>query len=247
MSYTTDFYEGQAGGSLQAARVVVPILTRLFEPSSVIDVGCGVGTWMRVFEEAGVQRCAGIEGAWIRSQRTLVDRELITVADLNAPLHVKERYDLAITLEVAEHLRPESSERFVGLLTSLSDTVVFSAAIPGQGGTDHVNERWPDFWRNHFSARGYQCTDLLRPLLWHKDMPYWYAQNAFVYHRGPLSAEVRRKWEQLLGGEPAFPLRAVHPEKVKRIGTGEDLSVRQLAKLMPPLLLRSLKRRLHLP
>ena len=67
--------------------------------------------------------------------------------DLAQPLQIDRRFDLALSLEVAEHLPPECGSEFVQTLTDLSSVILFSAAIPFQGGTDHLNEQWPSTGR----------------------------------------------------------------------------------------------------
>ena len=95
---------------------------------------------------------------------------------------VTRRYDLAISIEVAEHIEPGNAEEFVRLLTGLSDTVLFSAAIPGQGGTGHVNEQWPEYWAALFRASGYGAMDCLRTKIWDDaQIPFWYRQNCLIF------------------------------------------------------------------
>ena len=91
-------------------------------------------------------------------------------------------FDIAQSLEVAEHLYEQYASNFIQLLTSLSDIVLFSAAIPYQGGTHHVNEQPPGYWVKLFAERDYQCFDILRLKLWqNQDIEAWYRQNIFLY------------------------------------------------------------------
>jgi hypothetical protein len=102
--------------------------------------------------------------------------------DLALPLDLQERFDVAMSLEVAEHLPAEFAASFVSNLTQLSDVIIFGAAIPGQGGTNHVNERWPSYWVALFEKLGFLCFDVLRGDMWYDDrVEWWYRQNTFVF------------------------------------------------------------------
>jgi len=143
--YTPAFFQAISDGSTRSARAVVPLLMSLVRPKSVVDVGCGWGKWLTVFREAGVKDVLGIDGPYVDPARTDLAANEFIPHDLTQPLTVKRRFDLAVSLEVAEHLPPEAADGFVSLLASLAPVVAFSAAIPGQGGTGHRNERWPDY------------------------------------------------------------------------------------------------------
>jgi hypothetical protein len=103
-------------------------------------------------------------------------------ADLSAPLNLGRRFDLAISLEVAEHLPPEAAEGFVKTLTSAAPIVAFSAAVPGQTGVNHLNEQWPAYWAGLFARFGYEAIDCLRPVIWDdEEIEWWYAQNLLLF------------------------------------------------------------------
>lgn len=180
--YDKQFYCDQAPESLKSAAAVVPILCERFAPKRVIDVGCGVGTWLNQFVAVGVEEVQGVDGEYVDKEQLCIDHRQFRALDVSQPLPPLGRFDLAITLEVAEHLPPERSESFVEDLTTLADVVVFSAAIPGQGGKNHINERWQDEWALMFAKRGYRCDDFLRPLIWNNpNVACWYKQNIVVY------------------------------------------------------------------
>ena len=91
-------------------------------------------------------------------------------------------YDLCISMEVAEHLPDRFASPFVDLLTRLSPVVLFSAAIPEQGGTDHFNEQWPSYWAARFRKQGFRSVDVIRPAVWaDKKVKWWYRQNTILY------------------------------------------------------------------
>jgi SAM-dependent methyltransferase len=182
-TYNFEFYNAQAEISYRSARKVVPIVVNLLSPRSVVDVGCGVGTWLSAFEEHGIA-ITGLEGAWVSAQPLRIDQKHVRVVDLNSSFSLKEKYDCAISLEVAEHLDPERGPGFVADICELSDIIVFGAAIPGQGGTDHRNERFQSYWAAEFQKNGFRAFDVVRPAIWHdRQVGPAYRQNILVYAR----------------------------------------------------------------
>ena len=123
--YNSKFYENQQSNSIDSARIIVPIIVKLIRPRSVIDIGCGLGTWLKVFEENGVDDILGIDGVWVNKDKLYVSKDKFISADLKKPINIKKRFDLAISLEVGEHLPKESADILVESLTNLSDTILF--------------------------------------------------------------------------------------------------------------------------
>jgi SAM-dependent methyltransferase len=203
--YTTGFYADQMPESLRTARAVAPYVVELIAPRRVIDVGCGVGTWASAFADLGCD-VRGLDGDYVDRDQLVIDADRFEAADLSRPVTI-EGYDLAICLEVGEHLPPASSEALVRSLCG-APVVLFSAAIPWQGGTDHINERWQSDWARMFAAHGHVAVDCLHQRLWddHEVSP-WYAQNAVLY-----VAEDRLGDYPALGAAPVRPVRdVVHP------------------------------------
>jgi SAM-dependent methyltransferase len=180
--YSHNYYRSQQRGSLRSAREVVPIVVDLVRPRSVIDVGCGIGTWASVFRELGLTDVWGIDGDYVQREALLIPAETFLPFDLTRPLSTGRTFDLAVSLEVAEHLPPPSAAAFVDSLTALADHVLFSAAVPYQGGTNHINERWQDEWARLFEERGYLPVDCIRPAVWQNERVVWfYAQNTLLF------------------------------------------------------------------
>jgi hypothetical protein len=106
----------------------------------------------------------------------------IILKDLKHSFEINEKFDLAMSLEVAEHLPKESAEKFIKELTLLSDVVLFSAAIPGQGGTHHINEQYPEYWAEIFKQQKYIPVDCIRPNIWNENgVEFWYKQNLLLF------------------------------------------------------------------
>ena len=206
--YDATFYDIFEQGSLRSAERVVPIVTDLLRPGSVVDVGCGTGLWLSVFAQRGVPDVLGIDGDYVDRGRLRIAAERFMPADLSRPLRLDRRFDLAISLEVAEHLPPERAPGFVADLVALAPAVLFSAAVPNQGGVDHLNERWLPFWAAEFERRGYAPLDVVRPRVWDDPgVDFWYAQNTLLY----VDEELRAS----LGLDPpGWPLSLVHPRQL---------------------------------
>lgn len=236
----------------RSAHHSVPVLLDLLAPASVVDVGCGAGTWSAEFRRRGVNDVVGVDGPWVSVDALEIPRDTFVRADLTHPLDLGRRFDLAISLETAEHLAPEAAAAFVGSLTALAPVVVFSAAVPQQGGTHHLNEQWPDYWVALFRARGYLLFDCMRARLWNlPEVEYWYAQNMLLFvDEGHWRAhpELARRI-----GEPstqALPL--VHPRKylrlVEHIEEAADLRRRPLSDVLavlPGMVARSVSGRIR--
>jgi SAM-dependent methyltransferase len=164
----------------------------LVDPKSVLDVGCGTGTWLSHFVGEGISDCIGIDGPWAASADLLIDRDKFVGANLEAPPKLDRRFDLTISFEVAEHLPQERAAGFVEYLCSTAPVVAFSAAIPLQGGTNHVNEQWPDYWIEMFRRNRFACLDLIRPAFWNNaNLPYTTARIA-SYSCVPISSRCYR-------------------------------------------------------
>ncbi len=209
--YNEQFYRNQAGGSLKSADVIVPLINSLIKPKSVIDIGCGVGTWLSVFEKYNVNVC-GFDGDYVKRDTLLINKENFCAKDLSREISCKDRYDLAISVEVAEHLPQERSASFVKELTQLAPVVVFSAAIPFQGGENHINEQWQNYWVELFRQSDYYAFDCIRPQVWENNLvDWWYRNNMLIFcSRAEIENHpVLTKWPNNLADDMSFNL--VHP------------------------------------
>jgi SAM-dependent methyltransferase len=209
--YTDDYYANFLEGARRSAEVVVPRLLALLRPRRVVDVGCGIGAWLAAFRDHGVHEVLGIDGEYVPRQLLQIPPEQFLADNLSTPLQLGETFDLALSLEVAEHLPPECAGVLVDSLTRLAPAVVFSAAIPHQGGTDHINEQWPEYWATLFEARGYAAIDCLRAGVWSdRRVEWWYAQNLLLYARRDYVL-ARRELAREYAGTERSALARVHP------------------------------------
>lgn len=181
-AYTPGFYQTYQDGSARSARVVVPILLDLVRPKSVLDVGCGVGTWLSVFADHGLVDLVGLDGPHVDRSMLRIAPDRFCQMDLIEPVRLERRFDLVISVEVAEHLPATAADTFVESLRRHGSIVAFSAAVPLQGGTHHLNEQWQSYWVERFARAGYRCFDVLRPQLWNDPaVNFWYAQNLMLF------------------------------------------------------------------
>jgi SAM-dependent methyltransferase len=234
--YDDSFYGAQEAESYRSAQVVFDVVWRFYRPASLVDVGCGVGPWLQAAREHGVEDFLGIDGEHVATDHLWIPTDHFVAHDLAAPLDVARRFDLAVSVEVAEHLPPTVAGRFVETLTGLAPVVLFSAAVPNQGGTGHLNEQWPEYWAGLFAEHGFLAYDCLRPRLWDDDrVAWWYRQNVMLF-----AADASLLDEP---GPATEPLALVHPLQVDAILTRPNvLTLRELVRQLPPAVRRSIHR-----
>jgi SAM-dependent methyltransferase len=212
--YDREFFERQRVGAASSAAVIAPWLVEWLRPRSVVDVGCGVGEWLAAFARLGVEDVVGVDGDHVDRARLAIPAERFVARDLARPFALDRSFDVALCLEVGEHLPETSAEGLIASLAALAPVVVFSAAVPHQGGTGHVTERWPAWWAERFRARGYEWTDPIRPRAWNDArVEPWYAQNAIVYRRPGAAAGLPGGGDASADGAP---LSLVHPWLLER-------------------------------
>ena len=180
--YTSAFYARQRDGSASSAEAIVPLVLSQFPAKSVVDVGCGVGAWLKTFEQNGVDDYLGLDGDYVTADLLQIPSARFRACDLERLTDVGRRFDLACSLEVAEHLTPGCAEQFVAALVKAAPVVLFSAAIPLQEGTNHINLRWQKYWSDLFTRHGYIAVDCIRPAV-HEDerVAWWYRQNVLIF------------------------------------------------------------------
>jgi SAM-dependent methyltransferase len=183
--YNDDFFELIEAGSLRSARRVIPEVLRLTQAKSVVDFGCGVGTWLAAVQECGIEDVVGIDGTYVSRERLKIPASCYDPQDLTQRVQVARRFDLAVCLEVAEHLPESRADSLIEDIARTTDAVLFSAAIPGQFGTGHINEQWPDYWAQRFLKHGFFALDTLRERFWSDpSVETHYKQNSILYLRG---------------------------------------------------------------
>lgn len=234
--YGASFYDGQMAGSLRSAEVVLDIVFGMFKPASVVDFGCGVGPWLKAASERGVGKVLGLDGDHVQREMLLIPEADFVSCDMSKSCpSLGNRFDMAISLEVAEHLPTNRARSLVEDLTSASDVVLFSAAIPDQGGRHHCNEQFPSYWIGHFGDCGYTCYDAIRPSIWSDDrVEFWYRQNILLFSKS-------RVFPGRLSRPTDYDI--VHPEQWRArgaLGRAIDRSVGNLRHVVSRTMPRSL-------
>jgi SAM-dependent methyltransferase len=181
-SYGGSFFELLSDDALRSGHVIVSLLREHLKIRSVLDVGCGQGGWLKVWQTQGVDDVFGIDGPYVDPNRLLIPKEKFVGADLSQRIDLNRQFDLVESLEVAEHIDISCADEFVDTIARHGKMVMFSAAIPGQGGTNHVNEQPFEFWRERFAKRGFRQFDFIRPrILKIQAVEPWYRYGTFLY------------------------------------------------------------------
>ncbi len=243
--YDPTFFDAFERDSRKAARRIAPVLLDLAPVRSAIDVGGGRGIWLSVFKEAGVTDVLVVDGDYVERNRLAVAPGEFLARDLERPLALDRTADLALSLETAEHLSESRADSFIADLCGLAPVVLFSAAVPRQGGTNHINERWQSYWAERFARHGYRPADAIRQALWDdQDAGAVYLQNALIYANEAGMAKYP-KLRTAIEATNSRTLDVVHPLV---LGNCEGLSDLQradfvgLARMLPLALRKSLRR-----
>ena len=197
--YNNKFYDGRSRIS-DSAEVIVPLILKLVKPKSVVDVGCATGEFLHVFKKNGINDMLGLDGDWVNKDRLCIPKEFFMPMDLNKPSKLNRSFDLIVSLETAEHLPEKNAKKFVSFLTSLGPVVLFSAAIYGQGGINHLNEQFQEYWAELFKKEGYVAVDFLRKKIWDDErVSIYYAQNILIYVKKDYlntNKDLKKEFEQ---------------------------------------------------
>ena len=249
--YTKGFYELQRNGATRSAEVIVPLVMQLLAVQSVVDVGCGDGSWLAVFRRLGINETLGMDGEYVERRVLQIPADRFRATDLTKSFALTSTFDLAISLEVGEHLPANCAAAFVEDLTRLAPAILFSAAIPHQGGVDHVNEQWPDKWAALFAKHGFLPVDCIRKRVWRNDaVEWWYAQNTLLFVKPEVlqrNAALKAEYEQSSGELP----RLVHPKRYLELAERAEQQppppgVKAAARLLFSRVADALRRRAHL-
>ncbi len=233
--YDFEWHKDHGEKTTTSAERIIDLLAPVLSMDAVLDVGCGDGRWLAAFWARGATTILGVDGPWTDMTRLLIPADQVAIHDLTQPFDLGRRFDMALSLEVAEHVDKTCSEAFVDNLVRHADVVLFGAAIPFQGGFRHVNEKWQSYWANLFDARGYATYDILRHRTWNDDgVHFWYKQNALLYvNRTNIAATDRVSRHIAEQNIQQLPLDIVSPEKYAVLASYRQVAFKPLIKELP--------------
>lgn len=213
------YLHGETLHNLKSPQLIVPEVMKLTNPKSVVDFGCGLGTFLNVFKQHGVSDVLGLDGPWVNKKllHKYIEPYEFQESNLEEEIKLDKKYDLVVSLEVAEHLSPATADTFVQNLVNAGNVILFSAAIPNQEGQNHLNEQWLTYWEEKFQKHGLVAYDVIRPLFWdNAEVFWWYRQNTVLF------------------AQPGFVLPAVPPSRMKNVVHYElyDLKCKQFENLL---------------
>jgi len=199
---TVDYDYTKNVHTILGAKTALPYLFNGIQPQSLLDVGCGMGTWIRAVIDYGITDICGIDAFSLADRALLFPSTFFHQQDLTQPWNLGRKFDIVLCLEVGEHLPPDRALILIESLVAHAEHVVFSGACPGQSGQHHVNCQWPEYWQRLFNAKGYACEDDVRWRIWDFGaIEPWYRQNVFMATWAPDRA----------GREPRIK-PVVHPD-----------------------------------
>lgn len=181
MIYDDVFYFENRAGSIMSARAVLSVILSSLKCNSIVDFGCGTGTWLWVAQNFGVESILGLDGEYVHSRQLMIPKACFRATNLEEPVKLDQRYDLAMSLEVAEHLHEQCADIFVTSLCNAADVVLFSAAHPGQGGDGHINEQPMEYWERKFAMHGYKPIQIKCLFENDEDVENWYKENVVLF------------------------------------------------------------------
>jgi cyclopropane fatty-acyl-phospholipid synthase-like methyltransferase len=224
--YDKAFYDDFTASSLRSGEIVLGALLHRYAARSIIDVGCGVGAWLKAAQNLGASSLRGFDGPWVDDSQLLIEPTSFTrISFESADWPDLGKVDLAISLEVAEHLSLTQGKLLVKRLCNAAPVVLFSAAIPHQGGEGHQNEQWQSWWAEIFAAQGYRPSLFLRRITWtNAEVSFWYSQNMVVY------VDPARAGSLIEPDEMAQPMDVIHPDlyQIRVIKRGRHGRLRRL-------------------
>lgn len=184
--YDAEFYNFSKEEVSKFVSSFVDIIIKEFNPKSVADIGCGIGLYVNEFDKRGVE-AVGYDGSPYAIKNSVTRKGLLKIGDIRKNLNFDKKYDIVLSIEVAEHIPTKCSDIFVNTLTKCSDVIILTAAQKGQGGTDHINEQPRYFWIKKFEKKNFNFNKSLSEKLSfkmkEKGVPWWIHGNLMIFQK----------------------------------------------------------------
>jgi len=188
--YTEDYFSSSLDPMwLMDIELISETIYRTLNPKSVIDVGCGVGAYLYYLNKHGVE-IEGIEGSNAAFKALMAPQNVVRKLDLRliSSYKPKRKYDLAMCIEVLEHINPKHADMVLDFLCEASDTILISAASPGQGGRYHMNEQTSEYWISKMKKRGYNLdlsttSEIKKEIAGKIKVVTWIPKNLLIFRR----------------------------------------------------------------
>ena len=211
--YDEEYYKRHQAGSYQSALQILRFVHSITHFQTIIDYGCGIGTWGNASHSLGTKEYLGIDQHAFDAGYMLISKSEYLQEDLRHPIRLHSFYDLAICVEVAEHISEEFADMLIDNICRNSEVVLFSAALVYQGGTGHVNEQPCTYWIEKFRSKGYTPVDCIRPAFWDDEqIEIWYRNNCILY----MTHEAFNRYHQNIP-IVSLPANIIHPQMLERI------------------------------
>jgi len=174
----------------QSYKLIAKFIKRITWPeiNSIVDYGCGAGWNLHHLKFYGITDLVGIEPN--RDALSVMDDDIkkcVSFRSLKRKINLDRKFDIALCIEVAEHLESKYADLIIENITRHSDLLIFSAATPDQGGWGHINEQPFEYWEAKLNKVGFYCnketTAQFRTYLRAKGAKKWYCKNITVFER----------------------------------------------------------------
>jgi cyclopropane fatty-acyl-phospholipid synthase-like methyltransferase len=187
--YDARFFKNTIEFEAASAAQFVAVVLEYYQPQSVVDIGCGAGVYLREFFQKGIEDLLGIDGSPAASQEFLLSLDKLVIFDLAQTYKFKRKFDLALCLEVAEHLRKEDADTLISTVTAAADDIIFTAAVVGQGprSIGHINEQPHSYWIEKFASRGFfylsDQTEEMKGEMKVRGVVWWLVNNLMIFKK----------------------------------------------------------------
>lgn len=210
--YDDAFYQKHCAGSYRSAHLILSYIKTHYSIHSIIDYGCGIGTWCIAAKELGVDEVCGIDSNLLNHDDLIGQHIEFRQLDIAQPIDLHRDFDMAMSMEVGEHLQTSVSDIYIKNLVRHTELVLFSAAVPGQEGLHHINEKPLSYWVEKFRTYDFLLLDVLRGIFWsNQDVEPWYRNNVVLFAHKSLANQMCQQFPS-----PPPITDIIHPELFER-------------------------------